>query len=56
MRPLFTTTFQTFEKGSILFKVKEGENFNLPPNFGGLTTGIQYKVFRGFIRLRRMKI
>jgi hypothetical protein len=31
---------ETFEKCSILFKVKEGESFNPPPNFGGLTTGI----------------
>jgi len=29
-----------------LFNFKEGENFNPPPNFGGLTTGI-LKVFRG---------
>jgi hypothetical protein len=31
---------ETFEKYSIFFKVKEGENFNPPPNFGGLTTVI----------------
>jgi hypothetical protein len=29
---------EAFEKCSFLFKLKEGENFNPPPNFGGLTT------------------
>ena len=36
-----STPTETFEKCSILSKAKEGENINPPPNFDGLTRGIE---------------
>jgi len=33
---------EAFKKCKLLFEYKEGENFNPPPNFGGLTTSEEY--------------